>query len=397
MVPSRQLAQGLVLSSGLWNGPAIWNLVRIETMDDGYRQVAQAMKALTDAGKEVSHDTLTAECAKRGIRMGIDHWAMYPIPATEAAAAYLEATARVGIERALLHGAQQLEVGADHWDVVDDVTSKIAMLERPLRTTEPYGEDWPDILALTEVETEWVIPGLVGRAERCVLTGAEGYGKSLLVYQLVLGAAFGVSPLDPDRRFDRQRVLILDVENTKAQIAGHYRTLSATYRHRSGEPDVIPEVRLMRNRYIDLMKVGDRRYLIDAANDFQPDLLYMGSGYRLADGTQDHRQVAMSIQQTVDQIRADVGCACIIEAHAGHGFQGDRNNWRPDGSSYWMRWPEFGLGLEPVKSHRGRLVRLVKWRGDRVTGREWPDGFRSGGFLPWVPVEEAEIELDAAR
>jgi replicative DNA helicase len=386
-------AQNLVLSSAFHNGPAVWDMVDLADMADMYREVGAALKALGSRGAKVTPETLNAECGRRGVPANITRWMMYPIPAEQAAEAFHDALTRLRIEQVLTRAAQQIAEGADHWDMVDDVVGTIDTLSRPVVTGMKYGKDWTEVLALQEEPPEWVMPDLMSRNDRCVITGGEGQGKSLLVYQLVLGAAFGVSPLDGETRFDRKRVLLLDVENSEHQIAGHYRMLSAAYRSRSAEPFRDPDVRLMVNRYIDLTRPADRRMLVDAANDFQPDLLFMGSGYRLADGTQDHRMVAMSIQQTVDQIRANTGCAALIETHAGHGFQNDRNGWRPEGSSYWLRWPEFGFGLAPVNVRHGRVVRRVGWRGDRVVGRAWPDGWRGGGFLPWLPIDEAAIEL----
>lgn len=385
-------AQNLVLSSAFHNGPAVWDMVDLADMADMYREVGAALKALGSRGAKITPETLNAECARRGIPANITRWMMYPIPAEQAAEAFHDALTRLRIEQTITRAAQQIAEGADHWDTVDAVVGTIDTLSRPVVTGMKYGKDWTEVLALQEEPPEWVLPDLMSRNDRCVITGGEGQGKSLLVYQLVLGAAFGVSPLDGESRFDRQRVLLLDVENSEHQIAGHYRMLSAAYRSRSAEPFRDPDVRLMVNRYIDLTRPADRRMLVDAANDYQPDLLFMGSGYRLADGTQDHRMVAMSIQQTVDQIRANTGCAALIETHAGHGFQNDRNGWRPEGSSYWLRWPEFGFGLAPVTVSHGRLVRRIGWRGDRVVGRAWPDGWRGGGFLPWLPVDEAQIE-----
>jgi replicative DNA helicase len=386
-------AQNLVLSSAFHNGPEVWDMVDPADMGDMYRDVAAALKAIGTRGRKVTVETLTAECARRGIAANVTRWMMYPIPAEQAAAAFHDAHTRLRIEQAFARASQQIAEGADHWDMVDDVIGLLDTLARPAPLGAKYGKDWGEVLALQEEAPEWVLPGLLARNDRLVITGGEGQGKSLLVYQLVLGAAFGVSPLDGEERFDRKRVLLLDVENSEHQIAGHYRMLSAAYKARAAEPMREPEVRLMVNRFIDLTRPADRRMLVDAANDYQPDLLFMGSGYRLADGTQDHRMVAMSIQQTVDQIRANTGCAALIETHAGHGFQNDRNGWRPEGSSYWLRWPEFGFGLAPVSVRSGRVVRRMPWRGDRIVGREWPDGWRGGGSLPWLPVDEAQIEL----
>lgn len=86
--------------------------------------------------------------------------------------------------------------------------------------------------------------------------------------------------------------------------------------------------------------------------------------------------------RVVDQCRAISGCAVLTEAHAGHGEQGNRNGWRPSGSSLWLRWPDIGIGMSPVSREDG-IMEIVRWRGDRQAN-SWPEQIRRGGLLPWT-------------
>jgi replicative DNA helicase len=60
---------------------------------------------------------------------------------------------------------------------------------------------------------------------------------------------------------------------------------------------------------------------------------------------------------------------------------------RPTGSSYWLRWPEFGLSLEKEKTAPGVTPRFKvgRWRGDRVKA-QWPEFLEWGKDYPFTGV-----------
>src|SRR5690606_2357350 len=64
---------------------------------------------------------------------------------------------------------------------------------------------------------DWVIPGLLERGDRFILTGSEGLGKSVLFRQIAVGAAAGIHPFT-QRRIDPNRVLYVDVENSRMKL-----------------------------------------------------------------------------------------------------------------------------------------------------------------------------------
>lgn len=385
-------AQRALLSSSFHNGGEVWELVNPDLLDEPYRRVAQAMAALHKRGVPVDMKSLETECLSRGFAANVLRWVMGPIPADDAAALYWSAVTEEKGRGLVVRAAALLGENVDTMMVLDDLQESLASLPRPTRQDPEPVWELPEVLGMSAAPVEWVLPGLLAHRERLVLTGSEGHGKSMLLAQIGLCAGFGVSPLDESVQIEPKRVMYLDVENNhEGQLAQVWGRVVERVRPFAADPDRTPEVFLSKRRMIDLANPAERRAFLDEVDQVQPDLLIMGSGYKLAD-TPEHRDFAMAIQRTADEAKARTGCAVIIEAHAGHGLANDRNGMRPDGSSFWLRWPEFGHGLVPIPDAPGRWVRNVRWRGDRMTGREWPAAWRQGINLPWVPVQEDELE-----
>lgn len=246
-----------------------------------------------------------------------------------------------------------------------------------------------DLMAINLSEEPFTIPKMLRRNERLVLTGSEGGGKSVFVYQMLTGAAFGVDTFSLERH-EPKRVLFLDVENNEIQARQNLDKIVPTLMEMA--PDVKPEWRSMKRRVVNLIDTRDKADILRRVTHYNPDILYMGTAYKLTDVTDETHRAVRAIQSTVDRIRQEIGCTVIVEHHAGHGFQNDRNQMRPEGSSYWLRWPDFGYGMVPLASDSGRLMRLRAWRGDRVTGRDFPAAVRQGSVFPWqgIPADEWE-------
>ena len=261
-------------------------------------------------------------------------------------------------------------------------------------TVEASNDDtWTldDLMQLKEEEQEFTIPHILAKNERLVLTGSEGGGKSVFIYQMLTGAAFGVDTFLRER-YEPKRVLFLDVENSDFQQAGNLRKIVPHLQEMA--PDVKPEWRSMKRRVVDLLATRDRADVISRAVHYAPEIMYIGTAYKLASTSDDAHRSVRAIQSTVDKIREEVGCSVLIEHHAPHGFNNDRGgNMRPEGSSMWLRWPDFGYGLKRIQTTDGsRIVKLMGWRGDRVRGREYPAGLREGAVMPWMPIMPDEWE-----
>lgn len=241
-----------------------------------------------------------------------------------------------------------------------------------------------DIMGLDVVHRDFTVPSMLRRNERLVLTGSEGGGKSVFIYQMLTGAAFGVDTFTLER-VQPQRVLFLDVENNEFQARANLDKIVPTLKEMA--PDANPDWRSLKRRVVDLLASKDRADVIRRVVHYSPDILYMGTAYKLTDVTDETHRSVRAIQSVVDRIRQEIDCTVIVEHHAGHGHMNDRNNMRPEGSSYWLRWPDFGYGMQPLPTSSGkRLMRLGAWRGDRATDRYFPKAVKQGSVMPWDPI-----------
>jgi len=231
---------------------------------------------------------------------------------------------------------------------------------------------------------DWIVPGLLERGDRMMLTGTEGLGKSTLFRQLAVTIAAGIHPFD-HQPVEPRRVLVIDCENGPAHIRRKLRPLviqAENLGHPVRETNLWIEVR---PEGLDLAADKDVSWLLRRVAAIGPDAVMIGPLYRLAPRALNDDSDAAPVIATLNMIRARGACV-LLEAHAGHALgAGGRRDLRPRGSSVFLGWPEFGYGirtsdLEEAKMHR--LVDMVSWRGDRDE-REWPERLVSGGVWPW--------------
>lgn len=249
-----------------------------------------------------------------------------------------------------------------------------------------------DILDFLEEDTEdfdFVIPDVLAKGERFVVTGYEGSaGKTTLARQLCITLASGIhpftfSPMEP------QRVAYVDLENGR-------RTESAAFKPLLKLSDgKIPRGHMSFSTMdsgIDLANRAAIDTLLAFINSVKPAFLFMGPIYKMC-LSEDRRYDphAQAIQVVIDRIRSEFGCAVMLEQHSPMTTDGDKQRLkRPYGSQLWSGWPEFGkwLGSE----NGGESYSLEGFRGDRVSGRQWPSKLRRGdpskNEWPWVPTTD---------
>jgi replicative DNA helicase len=243
--------------------------------------------------------------------------------------------------------------------------------------------DYTEMIETPEESRPWVLPQMLRTNERLIITGPEGGGKSVLIAQLALGASMGVNTLDPKVGIHEPlRVLMLDVENDRLQIKSNMKKVMPYLNEMSGGRK--PLIEWVNVRDIDLSDPVERQRVIRLAKERMPQLMYMGSLYKLAPEGEKSDAQFTHVSRTVDRIRAETGTSMLLEAHTGHGMNNDRNGaMRPYGSSMWLRWPEFGMAMIPSRT---KPVRIKHWRGARSDDRTWPAGLKRGASLPWVPI-----------
>tara|TARA_R110000803_G_scaffold50063_1_gene104008 strand:+ start:307 stop:1512 length:1206 start_codon:yes stop_codon:yes gene_type:complete len=381
------------LYTAIWGSAnKLFSIVSIEDFDLGNRQLlAEIIHRGTIEAPDSLKDYVMSESQKKGREFSV--YAVSTITAgfTGTAEWYgekvRESSRKRKVTKALAMGQDRLSKDWSSDEVAELVLAELKTLPKPMDNND---DTWTlaDIMSLKIDEEPFTLPGMLKRNERLVLTGSEGGGKSVFIYQMLTGAAFGIDTFTQEK-VEPKRVLFLDVENNEFQARGNLDKIVPTLRNMSPEAD--PEWRSMKRRVVDLLATRDRLDVLRRIVHYQPDILYMGTAYKLTDPTDDTHKSVRAIQSVVDQIRQEVNCTVIVEHHAGHGVQNDRNNMRPEGSSYWLRWPDFGYGMMPLKTKTGdRLMRLGAWRGDRATDRKFPVAVRQGSVMPWVPIYEDE-------
>ena len=241
---------------------------------------------------------------------------------------------------------------------------------------------------------DWLIPGLIERGDRIIVTAGEGVGKSTFIRQISIQAAAGIHPFTLDD-ITPIRVVVLDLENSRRHVRRQMRPLRETA---DGlDPDrlvisVVPEG-------IDLMHREGLDALDDLIARVEPDLVAVGPLYKLASGDPKDEEQAQAVRKALDHYRATYDCAFLIEAHQPYATGGStKRPLRPYGASLWSRWPEFGIALcgEPAAP----TVDIKHWRGARDE-RDWPSVLTRGDEWPWEHASDRDATfatmLDVAR
>lgn len=256
------------------------------------------------------------------------------------------------------------------------------MIDLAPEASDLAGQDFPH---------SWLSRDMLERGDRLILTGPEGYGKSLYLRQLGVMFASGIHPVYRTEE-PRLRVLQVDAENSAAQCA---RSLRMLIPKAGGRYDRRMNVQ-PRPQGLDLCARADERWLDALMNAHRPDILIIGPLYKLfrgnAERSKGSEEAAEETAAVLGQLKTRYECALMIEAHSPHGAGGNRDEYRPRGSALWMGWPEFGLGMKPTDK---TSCDLVRWRGFRDAERVWPTSLTKGAHWPWEsPAAPAKPQAD---
>lgn len=316
------------------------------------------------------------------------------------------AAARGGIEESTRTIQALFSRQGDVTEVLEDGVERLrAVRDRGMAFSDKPSKTLRTFLDETDDEPEWVIPGVLARWDRLIVTAPEGGGKSLFNRQMLARAAAGLHPWKR-ARIAPKRVLLVDVENSESQVRPWLRKMYRAACEELGGPadDLLDNFVLeVLEGGLDLNNPGDRARLLRIVERNRPDMVAIGPLYKLASGNPNDEEVARVLMSALEAVRvASGGAAMLIEAHAPHRAGGERHrDYRPIGSSLWMRWPEFGFGLAPVSNkeiqfaEQEGLVKWLPWRGSR-SERDWPEAFMHGATWPWQSASLDELQEPAA-
>src|SRR5690625_2114556 len=245
-----------------------------------------------------------------------------------------------------------------------------------------------EILSTPDSPQDWIIPNLLEKGDRLIVTGQEGMGKTLWLRQLGITAAAGIHPTTWERLDKPAKVLYVDVENSEKQWRRETKHIAALSAEKGLEPPH-ENIHVHCGGRMNLTRDRDLGLVHKLVDEHDPDILFIGPIYRLAPSVNNDEEASPLIA-ALDTLR-DRGLAMLMEAHIPKAQDTNgKRNLAPRGSSALMGWPEFGLGLAASDDKFGADV--IPWRGHRDKNREWPTKLWTGtrNSYPWVPDNVAD-------
>lgn len=233
-----------------------------------------------------------------------------------------------------------------------------------------------------EAQGEWLLPHIFRPKWRAIVVAGEGVGKGTLMRFLGLHAAAGRDPWAPSNPIIPRRVLYIDVENPDTAILHQINLANASL-------DLVDESEGRYHMWCreSGLNFRDRRVQAEMESVLQqvrPEMVFAGPLYKMfrRKGSEDMEQATIELLEVLDDFRRRFGFSLMLEHHAPKGGPGYRD-LNPFGSSALLRWPEFGLTLEPVGNplpHETRMVCEVnRFRKDRLPC-DWPTTIERGAL-----------------
>ena len=393
MSEALDLAQATILGRLMEHNedaPAAFARVRVDDFTGDYRHIAAAIHALWTAGATFGHASTITELERQGQPVKYAEVMRvngFGFGDAEFQIDYLANLSRLRRLEVLGIRTQQATATTDA-DAQQIAATLLERTQQIINGIEAEGDintmTAGEFVNVTDAPYDWVIPGLLERQDRLILTGTEGLGKSVLIRQIAVCAAAGLDPFTR-MKIEPQRVLIVDCENGPTKIRRGLRSLLIQARRHSSTADTNLFIEA-RPEGLGLTRPEDELWLVRHVNAIQPALLLTGPVYRLHSKDPNEEKPARDVTRVLDRCRAIANCALVTEAHAGHGNAqtGKERPIRPTGTSLWLRWPEFGYGLRATDEYTdlNRIVDFTPWRGDREE-RNWPRRLKAGGEWPW--------------
>ena len=279
----------------------------------------------------------------------------------------------------------------EHFGKGGDIASLMETVPEGEQTREVYGVDILEVITRTVKPESYVIPNVLAKGDRLLLTAFEGHGKSTLMRQLAIMVAAGIHPWDKSP-IPAKKVVVVDSENHPDQVLGSWQQLIGLAR--ANGYDIAPGMLTIIEAWdadLDLTTPEGHAWLMERVHAHQPELMCIGPLYNLTAGDLKDPGPATLMKKAVNDARGICGTAFIMEHHAPHRSATDaKRSVRPYGHTVLLRWPDFGYGLNP-QDQEG----IYEWqptRMPRVRSRYFPTHLRWGKKetreFPWETAHE---------
>lgn len=348
-------------------------------------QIFQAIIDLHSMRQPVDVVTVATRLATNGSKVdpGELHRVVNDTPSASSVGYYAEQVADSSTRRRLARTGHKLVQDAADAALTPGTSLQQAIGElKGIRDDAPMstlkGTSLDELMAQADTYN-WCIKGLFEVGDRLILTAGEGGGKSMLTFQMAIFSAFGIHPFWLTR-IAPVDVVIFDRENSDRRWRRKARPIyDAAKAVGAPQPGAVYIENDIYSSF-DITKDRSLSYLHKILDQHPCKLLVLGPLYKLVPRAINTDDDAAPLLAALDTLR-ERGCTIITEAHAGHNRKDDLH---PVGSSAFLRWPEFGIGLRADKDTEGRWE-LERWRGDREE-RSFPLAMMRGASpaVPWV-------------
>ena len=391
-IPYDEGAEGALLGAMLLSPSAIETAERTLVSSDFYSpahlRIFDAILELHAVGAAVDPKTVASHIGDLAPIGGPDKLIalIANVPAISSAATYAgkikECSNLRRISRASNDTMARIDAGLDAAEVLDRLTEDLGTVELAGSGRSLLLEDFEDLVAAPEEDLpDWVIPGMMRRRHRMMITAPTKTGKMTMIRQIGFCASRGMHPFTRDP-IEPQRVLMLDLENPRDTYVDPVLKAMVQRLELYDKGDRNLKI-VARDQGMNLLARADRLLLEDALRNYRPDILCICPVYKsfTKKGNEDAEALTREICDVYDHLRSTYDCALILEHHSPRGS----DNLFPFGSSVWERWVDFGRTMRMTEGNS----QYIEWGSFCASDRipvTWPKGFRWGTRgLPFDP------------
>ena len=395
-IPNDLDAEESVLGAMLMSDLAVDAVSDVLATSDFYNPshgvIYDAILKLRQSGSPVDAVTVSSALAEAGMLESIGGNAILgkiqmDTPSVSGAAHYAQIVIDRALRRRMMQEGHALaqyaaDMTIDAGDTLETHQAVVSQLGTVMIDAEPDDVSVEEFINRPREKMErWAVHHLVRRQHKLMLVGGEGAGKSWILRFIAICAAYGVQPFRHEK-IKPIRTLIVDLENPEDALYDSFETILRTVTRFNPRDDASSRL-WWRPAGINLRSRVDAAALENVIRTRRPDLVCLGPLYAAYDNSGKDfswETAAREVQSTLKQLMVRYDFGLMIEDHAPQDRSG---GMRPYGSSFWRRWPDIGIGMEPVTGS-DTAFRVNHWRGSRVK-TDWPSVIERGDAVgsPW--------------